>query len=75
MQNDPLKQLSKQRKPLIGDDHYFYGKCEKKKNGIVNMISGQIFNNKISLRNTRMHCQFIVSNLLYVRIFNDLIFK
>ena len=49
MQNDPLKQLSKQRKPLIGDDHYFYGNCEKKKNGIVNMISGQIFHNKISL--------------------------
>ena len=49
MQNDPSKQLSKQRKPLIGDDHYFYGNCEKKKNGIVNMISGQIFHNKILL--------------------------
>ena len=48
MQNDPLKQLSKQRKPLIGDDHYFYGNCEKKKIGFVNMISGPIFHNKIS---------------------------
>ena len=51
----------------------FLWKLRKEKNGTVNIISGQIFHNKISLQNRL----FLLSSgySLYFIIFNDLIFK